>query len=237
MMREYLYEAAAKMNIEISEKQLEQFQQYYDYLLKMNQVMNLTAITDEKEIVLKHFIDSISFLKYFKETDQMKIIDVGTGAGFPGIPLAIMSPGTEFTLMDSLNKRIQFLKDVLEKCKLENVKCIHSRAEDLGNDPEYREQYDYCLSRAVANLSVLLEYCIPFVKVGGIFVSYKSILADDELLSSKKAQSELSCHYLKNYSFIIPDTDYQRNLLVFQKDNKLKKKYPRQNGTPKKKPL
>lgn len=236
-MKKYLYDTAKKMDIEITENQLEQFQLYYDYLLKINQVMNLTAITEEKEVVLKHFVDSISFLKYFSSSNHMKIVDMGTGAGLPGIPLAIMMPNAEFTLMDSLNKRIQFLKEVVHICGLKNVECIHSRAEELGNHVDYREQYDFCVSRAVANLSVLLEYCIPFVKVGGSFVSYKSILADDELSSSKNAQDILSCHLEKNISFLIPDTDYQRCFLCFEKDEKLKKKYPRQNGIPKKNPL
>lgn len=236
-MKEYLYETAKKMDINLSDRQLEQFQKYYDHLLKINQVMNLTAITDEKEIVWKHFIDSISFVKYFNVSKNMKVIDVGTGAGFPGIPLAIMYPDVKFTLMDSLNKRIQFLKEVAELCQLENVWCIHGRAENMGNDKEHREQYDFSVSRAVANLSVLLEYCIPFVKVGGKFISYKAILAEDELLSSDHAQSLLSCHFEKNISFFIPDTDYQRSLLIFEKDSKLGKSYPRQNGIPKKKPL
>lgn len=236
-MREYLYETARKMDIDISERQLEQFQIYYDYLLKVNQFMNLTAITEEKEVVLKHFIDSISFLNYFEVFDDMRVIDVGTGAGFPGIPLAIMYPNVSFTLMDSLNKRIEFLKEVADLCKLENVWCIHGRAEELGNNMEHREQYDFCVSRAVANLSILLEYCIPFVKVGGKFVSYKSILAKDELLLSSHAQNVLSCYLKRNITFCIPDTDYQRCLLIFEKKNKLNVSYPRQNGIPKKKPL
>lgn len=236
-MKEFLYEMAKKMDFEISEEQLNQFQLYYEYLIEMNQVMNLTAITEEKEVVLKHFIDSISVLNYFKFSEQSKIIDVGTGAGFPGIPLAILLPNAKFTLMDSLNKRVNFLKNVVNLCKLSNVECIHSRAEELGSKLEYREQYDICLSRAVANLSVLLEYCIPFVKVGGFFISYKSLLANEELIEAKNAQSLLSCHLKDNITFQIPDTDYKRCFLFFEKDGKLNKKYPRQNGVPKKNPL
>ena len=236
-MKEYLCEVLNHMDIEISSDQLNQFQVFYEYLIEMNQVMNLTAIVEEKEVVLKHFADSVSIQKYLKINDGMKIIDVGTGAGFPGIPLAILYPNVTFTLMDSLNKRIKFLNNVIEKCDLKNVTCIHSRAEELGNYSEHREKYDICVSRAVASLSVLLEYCIPFVKKSGIFVSYKSVLAEDELRNSKNAQKILSCHLIDNISFTIPDTDYQRCFLMFEKDKNLNKKYPRQNGIPKKNPL
>lgn len=236
-MKKYLYDTAIKMDIEISEEQLEKFQLYYDYLLKINQVMNLTAITKEKDIVLKHFIDSISVISFFDISDDKKIIDVGTGAGFPGIPLAIMCPNVNFTLVDSLNKRVQFLNDTINLCGLSNVKCIHSRAEELGKNVEYREKYDICVSRAVANLSILLEYCIPFIKVGGVFISYKSVLAEDELSFSENAQLLLSCYLNKNVTFRIPDTENQRCLLSFEKSKQLSEKYPRQNGIPKKKPL
>lgn len=228
---------AQKIDIELSDEQLEQFQIYFDYLIEMNKVMNLTAITEMKEVVIKHFIDSISILKYYSFHEVKKVIDVGTGAGFPGIPLAIMLPEVEFTLMDSLNKRIKFLNQVIEKCGLENVSCIHSRAEELGRDNLHREKYDICVSRAVANLSILLEYCIPFVKISGRFISYKSILAEDELSKSSSAQKELGCSLCENISFEIPDTDYQRCFLLFQKDKVLKNKYPRQSGMPKKNPL
>ncbi len=236
-MKKYLYEMAQKTEIEITDKQLEQFQIYFDYMIEMNQVMNLTAITEMKEVVLKHFIDSVSIMKYYSFKEVKNVIDVGTGAGFPGIPLAIVLPEVQFTLMDSLNKRIKFLNQVIEKCGLNNVTCIHSRAEDLGRDSIHREKYDICVSRAVANLSILLEYCIPFVKVGGKFISYKSVLAEDELSKTQSAQKELSCSLNDNISFEIPDTDYQRCFLSFQKEKKLKNKYPRQSGMPKKNPL
>ena len=236
-MKKYLSEMAKKIDIDITDKQLEQFQIFFDYLIEVNQVMNLTAITEMKEVVLKHFIDSITVIKYYDFDDIKNVIDMGTGAGFPGIPLAIMLPNVQFTLMDSLNKRINFLNQVIEKCDLKNVVCIHSRAEDLGKDEIHREKYDVCVSRAVANLSILLEYCIPFVKVGGRFISYKSILAEDELMKSESAQKELGCFLKQNITFEIPDTDYQRCFLVFEKNKVLKKKYPRQSGMPKKCPL
>lgn len=236
-MKEYLKEISTEIGIPISDKQIDQFKKYFGYLIEMNQVMNLTAITEPKEVVQKHFIDSISIINYYDFKDSMSVIDVGTGAGFPGIPLAIMCPDVHFTLMDSLNKRIKFLNNVIELCELKNVTCIHSRAEDLGKNKEYREKYDVCVSRAVANLSVLLEYCMPFVKVGGYFISYKSILAEDELIKSQNAQKKLSTCFEKNISFEIPDTDYKRCFLFFEKKNILNKKYPRQSGMPKKNPL
>ncbi|MDY4840437.1 MAG: 16S rRNA (guanine(527)-N(7))-methyltransferase RsmG, partial [Lachnospiraceae bacterium] len=156
---------------------------------------------------------------------------------FPGIPLAILLPGIQFTLMDSLNKRITFLKDVVEKCGLKNVECIHSRAEELAKDEKYREKYDICVSRAVANLSILLEYCIPFIKKGGKFISYKSISSEEELSASKNAQNKLCCKLKNNISFELPDTDNKRNFLIFEKFDHTASKYPRNNGIPRKKPL
>lgn len=236
-MKEYLNKIATEIDILISNKQINQFEKFFDYLIEMNRMMNLTAITEPKEVVQKHFIDSISIMNYYKFQDSISVIDVGTGAGFPGIPLAIMCPNVQFTLMDSLNKRIKFLNNIIELCELKNVTCIHSRAEDLGKNDEYREQYDVCVSRAVANLSVLLEYCMPFVKVGGYFISYKSILAEDELIQSQNAQKKLSCSFDRKVLFKIPDTDYKRSFLFFEKKNILNKKYPRQSGMPKKDPL
>lgn len=236
-MKDYLKEVAEKINIVLSEKQLEQFQIYYYNMIETNKVMNLTSITDEKDVVIKHFIDSISIMNYYDFSNCDSIIDVGTGAGFPGIPLSIMLPGISFTLMDSLNKRIKFLNQIIIDCKLKNIKTVHSRAEDLGHNPQYREKYDVCVSRAVANLSVLLEYCIPFVKKDGYFISYKSILAEDELKQSKSAQKKLLCKLSEEITFHLESTDYYRSFLVFKKMDNLNKKYPRQAGTPKKIPL
>ena len=226
-----------KNEIDLSEKQLEQFQIFYDYMIEMNQVMNLTSITEEDEVILKHFYDSMSIVKYFDFKPGEYVIDVGTGAGFPGIPLAILLPKVQFTLMDSLNKRIIFLQDVVKKCGLKNVECIHSRAEELAKNEKYREKYDVCVSRAVANLSVLLEYCIPFIKKGGMFISYKSISSEEELSDSKNAQNKLCCKLKKNISFELPDTDIRRNFLLFEKFDNTSSKYPRNNGIPRKKPL
>lgn len=236
-MNEKLYELCKKNEIDLSEKQLEQFQIFYDYMIDMNQVMNLTSITEEDEVILKHFYDSMSIVKYFDFKPGEYVIDVGTGAGFPGIPLAILLPKVQFTLMDSLNKRIIFLQDVVKKCGLKNVECIHSRAEELAKNEKYREKYDVCVSRAVANLSVLLEYCIPFIKKGGMFISYKSISSEEELSDSKNAQNKLCCKLKKNISFELPDTDIRRNFLLLEKFDNTSSKYPRNNGIPRKKPL
>lgn len=236
-MKEKLYELCKNNEIDLSDKQLEQFQIFYDYMIEMNQVMNLTSITEEDEVILKHFYDSMSVVKYYDFESGEHVIDVGTGAGFPGIPLAILLPKIQFTLMDSLNKRITFLKNVVEKCGLKNVECIHSRAEELAKDEEYREKYDICVSRAVANLSVLLEYCIPFIKKGGKFISYKSISSEEELTDSKNAQNKLCCKLKNNISFELPDTDNKRNFLIFEKFDHTASKYPRNNGIPRKKPL
>ena len=179
----------------------------------------------------------MSIVKYFDFKPDEYVIDVGTGAGFPGIPLAILLPKVQFTLMDSLNKRIIFLQDVVKKCGLKNVECIHSRAEELAKNEKYREKYDVCVSRAVANLSVLLEYCIPFIKKGGMFISYKSISSEEELSDSKNAQNKLCCKLKKNISFELPDTDMRRNFLLFEKFDNTSSKYPRNNGIPRKKPL
>lgn len=236
-MKEKLRVLCEKNGIQLSDEQLKQFSIFYDHMIEMNQVMNLTSITEEDEVILKHFYDSMSVIKYYDFHDQMNVIDVGTGAGFPGIPLAILLPNVQFTLMDSLNKRITFLKKVVQKCGLKNVECIHSRAEELAKDGDYRENYDVCVSRAVANLSVLLEYCIPFIKKGGKFISYKSISSEEELTDSKNAQNKLCCKLKENISFELPDTDIKRNFLIFEKFDHTADKYPRNNGIPRKKPL
>ena len=225
-----------KIDIKLSDSQIDKFEKYYNHLIEKNKVMNLTAITEINDVIKKHFIDSIVLLKYYDISDK-KIIDVGTGAGFPGIPLAILFPDAEFTLMDSLNKRIGFLNEVIELCDLGNVETVHSRAEDLGRNSQYREKFDICVSRAVANLSTLLEYCIPFVKVNGYFISYKSAATDEEIEMSKNAQNKLLCKFEKKSEFVLPNTDMYRTFLFFRKTNNTNKTYPRQAGKPKKNPL
>ena len=226
----------SKIDREISDQQLEQFDIFYQLLLEKNKVMNLTAITDMEEIVKKHFVDSIIILNYVT-VERLSVIDVGTGAGFPGIPLAIMCPNTNFTLLDSLNKRLHFIEEVVQKSGLTNVSTIHSRAEDAGRDYDLREKYDLCVSRAVANMSVLLEYCSPFVKPGGQFISYKSGDVQEELALSKVAQKKLSCELSRWIPFDLLGEDVSRSFVIFNKIGKLTKKYPRQAGKVKKDPL
>lgn len=233
-------------DIVLTQKQEEQFLAFYYLLVEWNSFMNLTAITEFDEVMKKHFLDSLALVKFFCEenvsSDELsdlsfRLIDVGTGAGFPGIPLAILFPNASFVLMDSLNKRIKFLEEVKNKLKLTNVVCIHSRAEDLARNKEYREQFDFAVSRAVANLSTLSEYCIPFVKKGGAFISYKSEKLQDELNQSKSALFLLSGEVKNTISFILPNSDINRNLLIISKKSSTPGKYPRRAGLPSKEPL
>ncbi len=221
----------------LSGEQMNQFNLFYELLIEKNKVMNLTAITEYDEVVLKHFIDSIIIYKNIRNDKIESIMDVGTGAGFPGIPLKIIFPEIKITLLDSLNKRINFLNEVIEKLELQNIHCVHGRAEDIGHMPEYREQYDLVVSRAVANLSSLSEYCIPFVKVGGKFISYKSGNIDNELESAKPAIQTLNSSIDEVNKYILPKSDMQRSIIVINKKKELNKKYPRKAGMPTKQPL
>ena len=224
-----------QISVDINEEQTNKFYNYMELLLEWNEKMNLTAITEPDEVILKHFIDSITVEKYINK--EAKIIDVGTGAGFPGIPLSIIRNDLNITLMDSLNKRIKFLDEVVEKNNLINVDTVHSRAEELARNSDYREKFDIATSRAVASLNVLLEYMVPFVKVGGYCICMKGSNVDEELNNAKKALDVLNCKVEKVERFNLPGSDYGRNIIIIKKIGETSKKYPRKPGTPAKEPL
>ncbi len=225
-------------NIEVNNEQVEKFDNYYRLLIEWNKKINLTAIINYEDVIKKHFLDSVLLLKvYSKDLFTSKnIIDVGTGAGFPGLPLAIMLPDAKFTLVDSLNKRIQFLKEVIDILKISNITLIHSRAEELGINSDHREKYDICVSRAVAALPLLLEYCSPFVKKEGVLYMYKSLKVEEEIELSKNALSILNCSINKKI-LLAEEEDFQRYILEIKKENFTPEKYPRKPGKAKKKPL
>ena len=232
---EYFLDELGKLNISLSEMQINQFIRFYEMLIEKNKVMNLTAITEFDEVIDKHFLDSLNLFRLIDLNSEKRILDLGTGAGFPGIPLKIAFPKIKITLVDSLNKRVMFLNDVVNQLGLEDVECVHARAEDLAKKKEYREEYDICVSRAVANLSTLSEYCIPFVKVGGNFISYKSGDCDEEINSSKAAIKKLGARISKVESFEIKDMG--RSFVVIDKISSTPNKYPRKAGLPLKEPL
>lgn len=236
-MNNVLTEKVKELSIVLNDKQIQQFEQYYNILVEWNKVMNLTAITEYEEVVEKHFLDSLTIVNAIHVEKIETLIDVGTGAGFPGIPLKIAFPHLKVTLLDSLNKRIKFLNEVIDLLELNDIKAIHGRAEDYAKQAEYREQYDICVSRTVANLATLSEYCLPYVKVDGLFVPYKSGEIDEELKSSEKAVSILGGKVEEVVKFQLPGTDIGRSFVKIHKIKETKKKYPRKAGMPTKEPL
>lgn len=225
------------LGIDLTEKQIQQFISYYEKLVEWNEMMNLTAITEYDEVMKKHFIDSMTLIKAFDVNQSASVIDVGTGAGFPGLVLKIAYPNLKITLLDSLNKRIQFLNEVIGNLGLDGVETIHGRAEDFAKPGKLREKYDLCVSRAVANLSTLSEYCLPFVKEKGLFISYKSEKVQEEMVKADKAISILGGKIERQVEFTLPDSDIYRNLFIIRKVKKTPAKYPRKAGLPSKEPL
>ncbi len=231
----YIIEEIARIGVDISEIQAEQFYDYYELLVEKNKVMNLTAITDFKDVVKKHFADSLCLCRIHDMTEVRKMIDVGTGAGFPGIPLKIVFPDMQLTLLDSLGKRVRFLSDTAEKLDLRNVECVHSRTEDLAGNTYYREQYDLVTARAVAAMNVLSEYCLPYARIGGTFAAFKSAEIAEELAAAEKAVSVLGGRVKKTEVFSLDDMG--RSIVLIEKVRKTPKSYPRKAGTPARSPI
>lgn len=230
-------EKLKELDITLSEKQQVQFYRYYELLVEWNKVMNLTGITEYEEVNEKHFIDSLSLVKVLDISKINTVIDVGTGAGFPGIPLKIVFPHLKVTLLDSLNKRIKYLDTVIDELELKDIHTIHGRAEEYARKEEYREKYDLAVSRAVANLSTLSEYCVPYVKVGGMFVPYKSGEIDEEVKAAQTAIKVLGGKQTEVVKFTLPGSDINRSFVKIQKVKSTGKKFPRKAGLPAKEPI
>ena len=230
-----LNDKCQKIHIKLREEQIKKFYTYMNLLLEWNEKMNLTAITEPNEVILKHFIDSLTISKYIE--DDSTVIDMGTGAGFPGIPLKIVREDINITLVDSLNKRIKFLDEVIDKLDLQNIETVHARAEEFGRGVKYREKFDYATSRAVANLSILAEYLIPLVKIKGKVISMKGSTVDEEIENSRKAINVLGGKISGIDEFDLPDSDIKRNIIIIEKIRNTSNKYPRKAGTPAKDPI
>ncbi|MDD7113156.1 MAG: 16S rRNA (guanine(527)-N(7))-methyltransferase RsmG [Lachnospiraceae bacterium] len=235
--KEKLKIKAENIGITLNDTQLQQFQDFYELLIEKNKVMNLTAITEEEEVIDKHFIDSLTCKRVMDMNQVRSVIDIGTGAGFPGIPLKIVYPEIEFVLLDSLNKRVKFLNEVIEALHLEKIQAVHGRAEDLARKPEFRGRFDLCVSRAVANLSTLSEYCIPFVRVNGYFISYKAQKGLEEIQECNHCMKELGSKIIDTDEFQLTDEDSKRVLIKIKKCKGTSKMYPRKAGIPSKNPL
>lgn len=232
-----LVQGASQLDLKITEEQLNQFEKFYRLLVETNKNLNLTSIVEEKDVAVKHFLDSLSCLKAATFDDGMSLLDIGTGAGFPGIPLKICRPGLEVTLAESLDKRVCFLKEVIFKLGLKKIKAIHARAEDIGRSKDYRENYDRVVARAVAGLGVLAEYCLPAVKVNGFFLAMKGPKLEEEMIAAKKAIKILGGEVEETINLRLPITGDERNLVLIRKVKTTPEKYPRRAGIPQKKPL
>ena len=235
--KEKLKKKAENIGIALNELQLQQFQDFYELLIEKNKVMNLTSITEEDEVIDKHFIDSLTCNRVIDMNQVKSVIDIGTGAGFPGIPLKIVYPDIDFVLLDSLNKRVRFLNEAIELLHLKKIQAVHGRAEDLARKPEFRGKFELCVSRAVANLNTLSEYCIPFVRVNGFFISYKAQKGLEEIHESDHCMKELGSKIMRVDEFKLTDIDSNRVLIKIKKCKGTSKLYPRKAGIPSKNPL
>ncbi len=237
MFKQELRQAAESYGLALTEEQLSRFERYYELLIEWNQKMNLTAITEPREVAVKHMIDSLSAWDDSLFSPEASLVDVGTGAGFPGIPLKILYPGLKLTLLDSLNKRIRYLQTVVDELGLTDVRCIHARAEEAARQKEYREQFDIAVSRAVARLPILAEYCLPFVKKGGIFAALKGMQYEQEAQEARKALGMLGGQLAAVHPVQLPGLEDKRAVIYVRKTGKTPAAYPRKAGTPEKNPL
>lgn len=233
-LADFFRSTTAQLGINISDDQVEKFSIYGDLLLEWNKFMNLTAVCEEREVIIKHFVDSITIVPYIDRLESKNVADIGTGAGFPGIPLKIMRPEVEVVLLDSLGKRVNFLNTVINELGLKGITAIHARAEDGGRDKKLREKFDCVTARAVAPMNILLEYCMPFVKKDGVFIAMKGASEEDCFESALK---ELSGSVISEDAFNLPESDFTRRIICIKKTNFLSTKYPRKAGIPKKNPL
>ena len=234
---EILEKGCEELGITLSDTQKNQFIRFYEYLVEKNKVMNLTGITEFQEVLVKHFLDSLACVEAVDMSKVNRIMDIGTGAGFPGVPLKIAFPHLEACLLDSLKKRVNFLEETFQLLKLENITAIHGRAEEYAKNRQYRETYDLCVSRAVSNLATLSEYCLPYVKTGGYFISYKSGTVQEEVEQAQNAVRILGGKIQDVVYFQLPDSEIQRSLVVIEKIKTTPGRYPRKAGTPLKEPL
>lgn len=232
-----LIKGSQELKIELSREQKEEFTEFKNLLQDWNQKIDITTIIEDEEVDIKHFLDSLTLIGTELFNKEKKIIDIGTGGGFPGIPLKIYNKDLDITLMDSLNKRIVFLNDVIEKLNFQDIKAIHGRAEELGRQGDYREQYDICVSRAVARLNTLIEYCMPFVKVGGYFIAMKGPEFEEELEEAKNGIDTLGGSIIDSKRVKIPESDIEHSIIVIEKIRNAPKRYPRGGGKPRKRPL
>lgn len=232
-----LEQGCKQLKIRLNDIQKKQFIDFYEYLVEKNKVMNLTGITEFEEVLVKHFLDSLACVKAVDMSKIKSVMDIGTGAGFPGVPLKIAFPHLEACLLDSLKKRVNFLEETFRILNFENIKAIHGRAEEFAKNKEYREQYDLCVSRAVSNLATLSEYCLPYVKCGGYFISYKSGKIQEELEQAEKAIKILGGKIKDTVYFQLPGSEIDRSLVVIEKVKQTPSRYPRKAGTPLKEPI